>query len=137
MKSRSSRTQFKNFLTYVIFVIAVLSKADGRVRQNIFYPQAQYCNTVKSAININLPGCTQTTIYTIGCSGFCKSEVTMDIYGRGIIPKYFCCQPVQHYKFIVHIPCKNKRGGLQPIEMLAAKRCSCNPCPNYSGVSAK
>ena len=137
MKNRSSRTQFNNFLTYVILVMAVLSKTDGRRRQSTFYPQVQYCNTVKSAININLPGCTQKTIYTIGCLGYCKSEVTMNIYGRGIIPKYFCCQPVEQLKFIVYIPCANRRGGFQPIEMLAAKRCSCNPCPGNTGISAK
>ena len=137
MKNRSSRTQFNNFLTYVILLMAVLSKTEGRRRQSILHPQMRYCNTVKSAININLPGCTQKTIYTIGCSGYCKSEVTMNINGRGIIPKYLCCQPVEQLKFIVYIPCKNRHGRLQPIEMLAAKRCSCNPCRGYTGISAK
>ena len=97
------------------------------------YITQSYCKTVKTAVDISLPGCLKKTIITIGCTGRCNSESGYMIYRQKMINKCSCCKPTHEFKFVVLLHCPGLRtdGNFKFITMLAARKCSCQPCSNY------
>ena len=89
------------------------------------------CKPAPQIIYLTFPGCRRKEVHTVGCSGRCKSETSMMLKGRGIVPKCSCCKPDidKQTTFRVFITCR-KAPLLRNIKLLAARSCSCYPCGN-------
>ena len=88
------------------------------------------CKPVAQTMFLTFPNCRKVKVVTMGCEGRCKSETSMLLKGRGIVPKCSCCKPDMDMQFRVFITCAGKGKVLRSIRVLAARSCSCYPCGN-------
>ena len=117
-----------------IVVAFRFSESPKKKRKNVFYRHRSVCNISITAVELSFPECEKKTVITYGCSGYCASEASVMIYRKRIVPKCTCCKPVTYFYFDVGIKCPDLNERLKYIPMLAAQKCSCQPCVKYMNI---
>ena len=90
------------------------------------------CRPVPQTIYLTFPNCRKKIIHTLGCAGRCRSETSMQVYGRAVVPKCSCCRPDtdKQMTFMVFITCTGDQRVLKEVRLLVSRSCSCSPCGN-------
>lgn len=122
-------------LKILAIVVAFRFSESPKIKRKIFfYRHRSVCNISKTAVELSFPECEKKTVITYGCSGYCASETSVMIDRKEIVPKCTCCKPVTQFYFDVRIKCPDLNERVKSIPMLAAQKCSCQPCAKYMNI---
>ena len=86
------------------------------------------CAPAITKVTVKLTGCDHTHVMVYGCSGYCKSDTSIDMYQDILIPKCNCCKPRAQIVLKAVINCPRRKRKTKSVTIYSATRCECYPC---------